>query len=136
MTGKKDRGPRRAPISRVPTATVDRFLEINPNFEKQEQISQSTRAAQEDKKSKKNKQLADRRRSRFILDLSRYPKYPLAQRVEELCTARSIPPSHFVALCIKLGLDAVEDGSLDLDDFIETYEGRNRLYKNALKLEK
>jgi hypothetical protein len=136
MTDKKDKGPRRAPIARAPIASVDRFLETDPNFVKQEKTTQSTRAVLEGKKSKKNKQLADRRRSRFILDLSRYPEYPLTQRVEKLCAARSIPPSHFVALCIQLGLAAVEDGSLNLDDYIETYEARNRLYKNALKLEK
>ncbi len=136
MKPKKQTEGRRSPIARRPATPVDRFLGQETAEDRQEQVSRTIRQAQEGSKGKRNKLLADRRRSRLILDLSRFADYRLAERVEDLCRERSIPPSSFVALCIELGLRAVENRSLDLDDYTIAYDARNQKFKNTLALEK
>ncbi len=126
MSSKKQKPPRRVPISIAPVNTVEDFVKGGGSvFLRQEEISNSARQAQEEKRWKKNKILADRRRVRLILDLSRDPQYSLEERTEKVCDKWGVPSSHFVALCLKFGLEAVEDGRLNLDDYIETYDGRN-----------
>lgn len=136
MTPKKQKGERRAPIARTADAlAVERFLGSQA-AQKQEAVSRATEEALMESRSKKGKRLADLDRSRLILDLSRYPEYALAERVEKLCKEMSLPPSHFIALCIQRGLEAVQAGSLVLDDYLETYGGRSKKYKYGLRLEK
>lgn len=58
---------------------------------------------------------------------------PSRQRIETLGGASSIPYRHFVATGIRPGRAAADEGSLNLEDSLETQEGRRRLYKNALQ---
>lgn len=116
---------------------MENFVQGNePTFIRQVATTESTRQAQEEKRWKKNKILADRRRSRFTVDLSRYAQYNLMERVEALCEEQSIPPSNFIALCIQLGLEGVKNGNLNLDDYVVTYDANNKKYDRALSLAK
>ena len=135
MATKKNTPVRRSPLARSAEAgTVERFL--GTGQPRQEQVSEATRAALHEPKSRKYRRLADRGRARIILDVSRYPEHDLMGRVEKLSRKASVPPSHFIALCIQLGLEAVQDGSLVLEDYLESYDGRSKKYKHDLRLEK
>jgi hypothetical protein len=137
MSAKKPKLQRRSPISRTPLSTVEEFVRgSDPAYIRQSQTTELARIAQEEKRWKKNKILADRRRSRFTMDLSRYAEYNLMERVDALCAERSIPPSNFIALCIQLGLQGVENGSLNLDDYAVSYDANNKKFDRALSLEK
>ena len=136
MSTKKPKGERRMPIaSATETATVQRFLG-NPATRKQEETSNVTEEILNESRTKKYRRDQSKNRNRMIIDFTRYRDYDLVKRVDAVSNKWSIPPGHFVVLCIVLGLKAIEDGSLNIEDYIETLASRSKLYQHTLRLEK
>lgn len=141
MTEKKPKAPRRSGMDFGNAAQEQREGDIpgrtvySDAFRKQADTTNAIRRDLELPKWKRDKKLADKRRPRLIIDLSRFIDYDLDRKVDELCREWDIPPSHFIALCIQRGLDDIDNKNLNLDEYVEQYEGgRNRQYTHALHL--
>lgn len=130
MTKKKGQPVRRHPFGKTGSRAVDDFANQSVLDSTDAIAAEQVRNAMDNLQKKQ----AERRRSRLILDLSRYSEYELPERVERLAEIHGVPASHIIALLIKQGLDDIEAGKLHLEDFYISND--HPRIKRALILEK